>query len=227
MTQAVLLVDENLDLLRSLSRALENQPYQLYTARRKDEAISVMKVRPVDVIVAGEQLAGASGVDLLAWAASQYPDAVGILMVGDGATETLVRAVNQARVYYFVEQPVSEPRLAIEIRKALEHRELLARQERLLKSNQQQALAQRQCADEMELLVQVMSRDLKRPLSSAAQSCQSLLERHSDALDREIISLIEDALEAVGTMQDILKGLLGNLPSADHRAAVAACEIGT
>jgi CheY-like chemotaxis protein len=69
MTHTVLLVDDDADVLHCLTRMLQRQPYQLYTARSGDEAVTLLKCRHVDVIVCDERMPGMSGSELLAWVA--------------------------------------------------------------------------------------------------------------------------------------------------------------
>lgn len=201
MTQTVLLVDDDADVLNSLGRMLRNQPYQLYTARSGEEAVGMLKARKVDVIVVDERMPGMSGTDVLAWVASHYPDVVRIMLTGHAAAETVIRAVNEGRVYYFFTKPCNEAHLGIMIRKALEHKGLLVRQGQLLELTKQQARERQRLNEDLEILERLLSRDLKKPLHSVAQSCQTLMERHRDLFDSKAESLIETTLEAISDMR--------------------------
>ncbi len=124
MTRTVLLVDDDADVLHCLTRMLQRQPYQLYTARSGDEAMTLLKCRQVDVIVADERMPGMSGSELLAWVARNYPDVICIMLTGQASVEAVMRAVNEGSVYHVFTKPCNEVDLAIAIRKALEHKEL-------------------------------------------------------------------------------------------------------
>ena len=73
MTRTVLLVDDDAEVLHCLTRMLQRQPYQLYTARSGDEAITLLKCRRVDVVVADQRMPGISGADLLAGSPATIP----------------------------------------------------------------------------------------------------------------------------------------------------------
>jgi len=62
-------------------------------------------------------------------------------------------------------------------------------------------------AKDLEVLERLISRDLKKPLRSLTESCQSLLEQHGDLFDRKARSLIEDSLDAISDMQSLVEGL--------------------
>ena len=122
MQQTVLLVDDDENLLRALARALWQQPDRLYTARSGEEAVTVLKTRPVDVIVSDERMPGMSGTDLIAWAARNCPRAARIILTGHATADTAIRAINEGSVFRFFTKPCDAVELALTIRRALEQK---------------------------------------------------------------------------------------------------------
>ena len=220
MTHTVLLVDDDADILHCLARMLQKQPYQLCTARSGDEAVHVLKARGVDAIVADERMPGMSGTALLAWAAGNYPGVVRMMLTGNASVETLVRAINEARVHYVFTKPCNEAHLAITICKALEHQDLLRKRWQLLTTDQERAREREQCARDLEVVKRLVARDLQRPLYAVAQSCRSLVEQYPDAVDAKAADLLGDALEAVSEMQSMMKDLLAR----PHLRARQSCR---
>ena len=108
----VLLVDDDANLLRGISRALRNEPFRVWTARSAEEALAAVKSRPIGVIVSDERMPGASGTELLAWIARECPEVVRIIMTGYTTPETTMRAVNEGRVFRFFSKPLSTDELA-------------------------------------------------------------------------------------------------------------------
>lgn len=129
MPRAVLLVDDDQNLLYGLARALRHQPYLVYTAKSGEEAMWILKTRAVDVVVADEQMPGLSGTELLAWVAQCFPDVMRIVLTGHPSVETAIRAINEGTVFQFFTKPCKEMDLAIAIGKAMERRQQ-ARQQR-------------------------------------------------------------------------------------------------
>ena len=62
-------------------------------------------------------------------------------------------------------------------------------------------------AEDLETIERLIARDLKKPLYSLSESCQSLLEQHGDFFDRRARSLVEDSLDAISDMQSLIEGL--------------------
>jgi DNA-binding NtrC family response regulator len=126
MQHAVLLVDDDQNLLRGLARALRHQPYRLYTTTSGEEAQAILKSHSVHVVVSDEAMPGMRGTDLLAWVAEHYPDVIRIMLTGQPSVESAIRAINEGAVYQFFTKPCNPVDLAIAIRKALEHADLAA-----------------------------------------------------------------------------------------------------
>lgn len=137
MTHAVLLVDDDQNILHGLARALRRQPYRIYTAKSAEEAMWVLKTQTIDVIVSDQWMPGLLGTDLLAWVAEHYPDVVGIVLTGRPSVETAIRAINEGGIYQFFVKPCKEVDLAIAIRKALERRDELRKSRQLLETTPQ------------------------------------------------------------------------------------------
>ena len=124
MSMNVLLVDDDVNVLRGLGRVLHRQPYNLYTARSGEEAIAILKSRPIDVLVTDEQMPGLSGGDLIAWMARHAPDVMRIVLTGHATVDRVIRAVNEGSVYQYFTKPCNDLDLAVAIRKAIELRQL-------------------------------------------------------------------------------------------------------
>ncbi|MGO8689299.1 MAG: response regulator [Thermoguttaceae bacterium] len=222
MTRTVLLVDDDADVLHCLTRMLQKQPYQLYTARSGDEAMTLLKCRQVDVIVADERMPGMSGSELLAWVARNYPDVMCIMLTGQASVEAVMRAVNEGSVYHVFTKPCNEVDLAIAIRKALEHKELAEQRVQPGELSGRQAGDCEQCVRDLDALNQRIARDTNKPLHVIARSCQSLLEKHPDLLDSKARVLIEEVLDAVADMQSLVEDLVKRMRQRQTAPAAAA-----
>ena len=219
MANTVLLVDDDAHILYGLSRALRQQPYQLYTARSGEEAIRMVKLHDIDVIVVDENMPGMSGCDVLAWIAKNCPQVVRIVLTGYASIETAMRAINEGLVFQFFTKPCNDAHLAIAIRKALEHKAQAEQHSRLMDATQQQARSLETFQQDLEILTRIVSQDLKKPCGAIAASCQSLVEDFREYLDPKTVSLASDALDAVGEVQRLVQRLL-NHPSARSLAGL-------
>jgi two-component system, probable response regulator PhcQ len=208
MKSSVLLVDDDDKILYGLGRALHNQPYKLLTAKSGDEAMWILKAHEVAVIVADERMTGISGGDLLAWAAANVPDTIRIMLTGNAAASIAIRAINEGRVYHFFTKPCDEVQLAITLRKALEYREMLTENHRLLATNQQQFDELQQFSKKLRLLARVVAKDLRMPLDQVTHSCSALTNQYAEFFDPKAKKLLENTTEAVSEVQHIVDDLI-------------------
>ncbi|MBN2580321.1 MAG: response regulator [Pirellulales bacterium] len=120
MYQALLLVDDDANVLQGLTRSLRQEPYKIFTARTVEEAVCVLKTQSVGVIVTDEQMPGYSGIEFLVWAAEHYPHVRRIILTGHPSAEVAIRAINLGMVHQFFTKPCNEDELAAAIRKGLQ-----------------------------------------------------------------------------------------------------------
>ncbi|MEM6799529.1 MAG: response regulator [Planctomycetota bacterium] len=116
----ILLVDDEPNVLRALSRSLRDQPYRIYTARSAEEALPIIKAHPVAVVVSDEQMDGRSGTELFAWMAKHCPEVVRIVLTGRSSPETTMRAINDAKVFRYFAKPCHPVELAMAIRDGID-----------------------------------------------------------------------------------------------------------
>lgn len=139
MGHTVLLVDDEPEVLRGLTRVLRKEPYQIVTASTAEEAARLLQNQRIDLIVTDEEMPGMSGTEFLARVARDYADTVRIVLTGRPTLPAALRAINEGKVYQFFTKPCNEIDLAITIRRALEQKELLVRSHELLEVAKRQS----------------------------------------------------------------------------------------
>ena len=208
MSHTVLLVDDDERVLHGMSRALWEQPYQIYTARSGEEAMAILKAHSVDVVVTDEKMPGMSGSDLLSWMAGKYPDVIRIMLTGHANTETAIRAINDGKVYQFFTKPCDEVRLAITIRKALEHKDLQSEVSRLSRLSAEQ-VRRLECFDHnLELIWHILSEDIQTPLQSVERSCREFSEQCGDSVDPQVRKLLDTAMDASTELRRLVDDMI-------------------
>lgn len=102
---AVLLVDDDPALLRALGRGLRDPGIEVVTASNADEAISVLRRRPVDVITSDIDMPGRSGLELLNIVRREHPTIIRMLITGAATTDRALAAINEGEVARFFVKP--------------------------------------------------------------------------------------------------------------------------
>lgn len=107
ITETILLVDDEIKVLSSLSRELFGEDIcEIKTAQSGQEALALLKDLPnLAVIVSDYHMPGMNGIDFLIQARNTYPDAIRIMLTGAGDLDMAVEAVNSGNIFRFLLKP--------------------------------------------------------------------------------------------------------------------------
>lgn len=132
MTEQVLLVDDEPNVLQALKRQLRGE-FSVQTAESGVEAIELLEHKgPFAVVVSDMQMPRMNGVELLAAAAQLSPDTVRVMLTGNADQQTAAAAVNTGSIFRFVNKPCPGNELAKTIAAACEHHRLLVSEKTLI-----------------------------------------------------------------------------------------------
>jgi len=130
--RTVLFVDDEEKLLRSLRRALLDEPYNALFANGGNEALEMLRTRDVHVLVTDMRMPDMGGLDLLRIVKREYPRIIRMVLSGYTQITTLLTAINEGEVYKFITKPWKlEEDFKPAIRQALEHYDLKSDRDRL------------------------------------------------------------------------------------------------
>jgi len=117
----ILLVDDEVNVLRALERTFLDEEYELLTASSGSEGLSILRdVSPVQVVVSDYRMPQMNGVDFLREVRRRWPDTVRIVLSGYADTAVVISAINEGEIYKFIAKPWNDDELRIAIINALE-----------------------------------------------------------------------------------------------------------
>ncbi|HEY5190773.1 MAG TPA: response regulator [Candidatus Deferrimicrobium sp.] len=82
MDNAVLLVDDEVNILNALERLFLDRDVRVLRAGNGEEALGIVRKEPVAVVVSDNLMPGMRGVDLLSRVRDLSPDTVRVLLTG-------------------------------------------------------------------------------------------------------------------------------------------------
>ncbi len=126
----ILIVDDEPANLQKLKRTFLTD-YIVHEARTGDEALLILKDRPVVAIVTDQRMPGMSGVNLLRQAREVRPDSIRIILTGYTDVEYLIDAINQGQVHRYITKPWEPVALKEALRQEIERWQLRKENERL------------------------------------------------------------------------------------------------
>ena len=116
--QTLLLVDDEPNILTSLSRLLRREGFQILTALSPSEAFEHLANQPVQVILSDQRMPEMSGTEFFARVRQLYPDTIRIVLTGYTDLDSVTGAINRGAIYKFLTKPWDDDQLREQIRDA-------------------------------------------------------------------------------------------------------------
>ncbi|MDM8351127.1 EAL domain-containing protein, partial [Pseudomonas sp. sp1636] len=122
--QTLLLLDDEENILRALTRVLRRDGYQVLTANRAQEAFALLAKHDVQVILSDQRMPEMNGTAFFSRVKDLYPDTIRIVLSGYTDLISVTDAINQGAIYKFLTKPWDDAQLRSTIAQAFQHYEL-------------------------------------------------------------------------------------------------------
>ncbi len=122
----ILLVDDEAAIRESLELTLEDD-YQVFTASSGERGLEVLEREEVALVIADQVMPGMTGTEFLERVNTRHPDTIRMLLTGYADVGSLIRAINEGRIYRYIQKPWEPDELRLDVKRALETWELARR----------------------------------------------------------------------------------------------------
>jgi two-component system response regulator HupR/HoxA len=119
----ILIVDDEPAILESLELTLGSD-YRVFTATRGEDGLGILEREEIALIISDQVLPGVSGVEFLEKAIERNPSAIRMLLTGYADIGSLVRGINEGRIYRYIQKPWEPDEVRLNVKRALEAYEL-------------------------------------------------------------------------------------------------------
>jgi len=167
----ILLVDDEPSVLRTMERIIKMIQRECLSVSSAEEARSVMKEEIFDLILCDIRLPGESGMDLISYAISEYPETAVIIVSGVDDPEVAEKALEMG-AYGFIVKPFKLSEMIINISSALRRQKLEAESRRYReKLEQLVAVRTTKLQDTLDGVIQVVAQivESKDPYTAGHQ----------------------------------------------------------
>jgi len=116
--RTLLLVDDEDNVLRALTRLFRRDGYRILTANRVSDAFDLLATNDVQVIVSDQRMPDMNGTEFLGRVKQFYPATIRLILSGYADITTVTEAINRGSIYRFLTKPWDDEELREHIRQA-------------------------------------------------------------------------------------------------------------
>jgi DNA-binding NtrC family response regulator len=122
---AILLIDDEDNVLKSLRRVFHDENFDILTATSGEDALSILEDKHIDLVICDYKMPGINGVEILRETRKRWPDIIRIMLTGHADIQAILGAVNDGAVYKFITKPWNDDDLILTVNLALQYKTLL------------------------------------------------------------------------------------------------------
>ncbi|MDG2051312.1 MAG: response regulator [Myxococcota bacterium] len=122
----VLVVDDEEAILESIEMTLGTE-YRIFTATNGEAALEILDHESIALVISDQVMPGMTGVEFLERVVEKNPKAIRMMLTGYADMSSLIRAINDGRIYRYISKPWEPDALRVDVRRALDAYALAAR----------------------------------------------------------------------------------------------------
>ncbi len=170
----VLFVDDEINILKSVKRALYKLDITLLFADSAEKAMQFISKQNVDVIVTDMKMPNTNGAELLKKVESSKKDIFRVVMTGYADVESIMSAVNEGKAHRILQKPWDNQELVAVIEEGTERSRLRRENAHLLSITQSQNDLLQDVNDQLENQVLIRTNQIKNALKRIGQQKNAL-----------------------------------------------------
>jgi len=116
---AVLLVDDEQNVLRALARLLRRDGYRIFTASSFHDAFEILGTENVHVVMSDHRMPEGRGTEFLSRVKATHPHTIRLILSGYADLGAVTEAINGGAVYRFLTKPWNDDDLRETLREAM------------------------------------------------------------------------------------------------------------
>jgi len=128
---SVLFLDDEQNVLNSISRLFMNEAYGVAVAGNCEEAMAILNREKIKVVLSDQRMPDITGIEFLRRVKTQYPDAVRILFTAYADLTATEAAINISAVFRFINKPWQPDELKAAVAGAIHYFDIVMENRRL------------------------------------------------------------------------------------------------
>ena len=150
MNEKILIIDDEPDVLITIDKILAKEGYKVKSALSGKEAIEILKAENFDLAITDMKMPGMDGLEVIRQAKKLDNFLEFIILTGHGTIENAVKALKEEGAFDYLAKPLKEiDDLVVAVKKALERRTLLLKNQVLFKKLEKEVKERRQVQNQL------------------------------------------------------------------------------
>jgi two-component system response regulator HupR/HoxA len=209
----ILFVDDEINSLNSIRRAIIDEKFIPLFANSAQEALEMMRRNNVSVLVTDMQMPGMDGLTLLKEAKLNYPDTIRIVVSGYTQLSNVLTTVNQGDIFRFIAKPWNkEDDLLPVLWQAMEYYNLRQDKKRLELSLHERNSAYKKMLRTMEKQFSSQKGDTMN-IKNLLLTVMNFLESEIVSADNKIEGMSSPNLLQIQVLKEITADYLNTIPT--------------
>lgn len=194
---SILYIDDEKDNLDVFEASFWKE-YTVYLAISALEALEVLRTNQIHLIITDQKMPETTGIEFLEEVMIKYPDPNRIILTGYSDSETIIDAINIAKVFHFVNKPWKRDSLKQVMDNALENYQLKEENKQLLKDLKKSNGQLVDLNNDLEEKVKERTHELSQKNEVLAETLFQLKSMQSQLVQSERLSSLGMLSAAIG-----------------------------
>ncbi len=221
----VLFVDDEINILKTMTRLFREEPFKVLTASSGVEGLEILRASSnVGLIVSDQRMPGMTGTAFLQAASEIFPDTPRMILTGYSDVNAAIDAINQGGASRFLMKPWNENELRLAVRDGLQRYQLIQENKRL---NEVIRLQKEEMAEwNVNLKARVLQQTttIRKQLEETRQQSDRS-QKKSDAMVLLLADLLDRGHHQISKHSRNVAALAGSIAATLHLPLYQAEEI--
>lgn len=125
-TTRLLLVDDEQEVIDALSRVFRKLDLIIFSANSGQEGLDILANECIDIVISDFRMPNMDGNQFLRKVATNYPEIIRMMLTAHTEIEQVITAINQGKIWGFMQKPWNNRELLIAIEQAIQHKSMMA-----------------------------------------------------------------------------------------------------
>jgi len=205
---SVLFLDDEQNVLNSISRMFADEAYGVTVAVTPEQAMDILSREKIKVVLSDQRMPGITGIEFLNQVKTKYPDIVRILFTAYADLDATEAAINISEVYRFINKPWHPQELKTSVVGAIHFYDMVMENRRLFEETKTRNEELSEANSKLKEFSSTLSHELRTPLASIKTALDIVLSGNAGKVGEEQRNFLSKAKSNVDRLGRLINNIL-------------------